>query len=181
MLQDLLGNFVPFLKKTDSLVAGIIGTAGCVGLWGYLLYQGRGRSTRRGEKPVAAIRHFQPDVSRRGVGTGYRGVGENEANQVYLGNGDPRRLAAALHHLGAVSLKLFSTNPQMEGFFFMAGEYKAKIAVIGSDVSAQQVAQMQHIMVNNYTNAGLSILFLLVVYSIIFYGIRALPEAAKPA
>ncbi len=40
MLQDLLGNFVPFLKKTDSLVAGIIGTAGCVGLWGYLLYQG---------------------------------------------------------------------------------------------------------------------------------------------
>jgi carbon starvation protein CstA len=31
MLQDLLGNFVPFLKKTDSLVAGIIGTAGCVG------------------------------------------------------------------------------------------------------------------------------------------------------
>lgn len=55
----------------------------------------------------------------------------------------------------------------------MAGEYKAKIAVIGSDVSAQQAAQMQHIMVNNYTNAGLSILFLLVVYSIIFYGIRA--------
>ena len=33
------GNPVPFLK-TDSLVAGIIGTAGCVGLWGYLLYQG---------------------------------------------------------------------------------------------------------------------------------------------
>ncbi|WP_376698772.1 carbon starvation CstA family protein, partial [Escherichia coli] len=36
MQQDLLGNFIPFLKKTDSLVAGIIGTAGCVGLWGYL-------------------------------------------------------------------------------------------------------------------------------------------------
>ncbi|UMX49930.1 hypothetical protein MJ390_04195 [Klebsiella pneumoniae] len=27
-------------------------------------------------------------------------------------------------------------------------------------------------MVNNYTNAGLSILFLVVVYSIIFYGIK---------
>ena len=47
MLQDLLGNFIPFLKKTDSLVAGIIGTAGCVGLWGYLLYQGGGRSAGR--------------------------------------------------------------------------------------------------------------------------------------
>lgn len=40
MLQDLLGNFVPVLKKTDSIWASLIGTAGCVGLWGYLLYQG---------------------------------------------------------------------------------------------------------------------------------------------
>lgn len=40
MLQDLLGNFIPVLKKTDSIVASLIGTAGCVGLWGYLLYQG---------------------------------------------------------------------------------------------------------------------------------------------
>ncbi len=29
---------------------------------------------------------------------------------------------------------------------------------------------MNHIVVNNYTNAGLSILFPVVVYSIIFYG-----------
>lgn len=31
---------------------------------------------------------------------------------------------------------------------------------------------MNHIVVNNYTNAGLSILFTVVVYSIIFYGIK---------
>ncbi len=31
---------------------------------------------------------------------------------------------------------------------------------------------MNHIVVNNYTNAGLSILFLIVVYSIIFYGFK---------
>ena len=40
MLQDLLGNFVPALKKTESWTANIIGTAGCVALWGYLLYTG---------------------------------------------------------------------------------------------------------------------------------------------
>lgn len=34
------------------------------------------------------------------------------------------------------------------------------------------VANMNHIVVNNYTNAGLSILFLIVVYSIIFYGFK---------
>ena len=40
MLQDLLGSFVPALKRTESWTANIIGTAGCVALWGYLLYQG---------------------------------------------------------------------------------------------------------------------------------------------
>ena len=37
MLQDLLGSFVPALKKTDSWGANIIGTGGCVALWGWLL------------------------------------------------------------------------------------------------------------------------------------------------
>jgi len=40
MLQDLLGNFIPPLRKTDSWGANVIGTAGCVALWGYFLYQG---------------------------------------------------------------------------------------------------------------------------------------------
>ena len=71
----------------------------------------------------------------------------------------------------ALGLKLFSTNPQMEGFFFMAQQYKEKIAA-GGELTAQQIANMNHIVVNNYTNAGLSILFLVVVYSIIFYGIK---------
>lgn len=38
---------------------------------------------------------------------------------------------------------------------------------------------MNHIVVNNYTNAGLSILFLLVVYSIIFYGVKTALAAHK--
>ena len=75
-----------------------------------------------------------------------------------------------LHHR-ALGLKLFSTNPQMEGFFFMANQYKEKIAN-GGELTAQQIANMNHIVVNNYTNAGLSILFPVVVYSIIFYGFR---------
>ena len=40
MLQDLLGTFVPALKRTDSLVANLIATAATVALWGYFLYQG---------------------------------------------------------------------------------------------------------------------------------------------
>lgn len=51
----------------------------------------------------------------------------------------------------ALGLKLFSTNPQMEGFFYMASQYKEKIAN-GTDLTAQQIANMNHIVVNNYTN-----------------------------
>ncbi|MFH7467844.1 carbon starvation CstA family protein, partial [Pseudomonas syringae group genomosp. 7] len=40
MLQDLLGNFVPALKKSESCTANIIGRGGCVELWGYVLYTG---------------------------------------------------------------------------------------------------------------------------------------------
>ena len=40
MLQDLLGSFVPALKRTESLPANLIATALCVGAWGYFLYQG---------------------------------------------------------------------------------------------------------------------------------------------
>jgi hypothetical protein len=41
----------------------------------------------------------------------------------------------------------------MEGFFFMAQQYKEKIAA-GGELTAQQIANMNHIVVNNYTNAG---------------------------
>lgn len=58
----------------------------------------------------------------------------------------------------ALGLKLFSANPQMEGFFYMANLYKEKIAN-GANLTEQQIANMNHIVVNNYTNAGLSILF----------------------
>jgi len=64
----------------------------------------------------------------------------------------------------------------MEGFFYMANQYKARIAA-GGELTAQEVANMNHIVVNNYTNAGLSILFLVVVYSIIFYGFKTWMKA----
>lgn len=79
----------------------------------------------------------------------------------------------------ALGLKLFSDNPQLEGFLYLAKSYKEKIAAGGADLTAQQITDMNHIIINNYTNAGLSILFLVVVYGIIFYGIRTAMKAYK--
>ncbi|MEE4408238.1 MULTISPECIES: carbon starvation CstA family protein [unclassified Serratia (in: enterobacteria)] len=178
MLQDLLGNFAPFLKKTDSLVAGIVGTAGCVGLWGYLLYQGV-------VDPLGGVKSLWPlfGISNQMLAAVALVLGTvvliKMKRTQYIWVTVLPAVWLLICTTYALGLKLFSDNPQLEGFFFQAGEYKRKIAEGGAELSAQQVANMQHIVVNNYTNAGLSILFLLVVYSIIFYGVKTAMTAYK--
>ncbi|WP_413492256.1 carbon starvation CstA family protein [Morganella psychrotolerans] len=177
MLQDLLGNFVPFLKKTDSLVAGIIGTAGCVGLWGYLLYQGV-------VDPLGGVKSLWPlfGISNQMLAA----VALVLATVVLIKMKRTRYIWVTtipavwllICTTWALGLKLFSDNPQLEGFFWLANEYKRRIAE-GTDLTPDQIANMQHIVVNNYTNAGLSIIFLVVVYSIIFYGVRTALNARK--
>ncbi|EPW7976594.1 carbon starvation CstA family protein [Cronobacter turicensis] len=180
MFQDLVGNFVPFLKKTDSLVAGIVGTAGCVGLWGYLLYQGV-------VDPLGGVKSLWPlfGISNQMLAA----VALVLATVVLVKMKRTRyvwvTVVPAVWLLicttWALGMKLFSDNPQMEGFFYMANEYKTRIAAGGAELTEQQVANMHHIVINNYTNAGLSILFLVVVYSIIFYGVRTVMKARHSA
>ncbi|QIQ21518.1 carbon starvation CstA family protein [Zophobihabitans entericus] len=178
MLQDLLGNFVPFLKKTDSTIAGFIGTVGCVGLWGYLLYQGV-------VDPLGGVKSLWPlfGISNQMLAA----VALVLATVVLIKMKRTKYIWVTtipavwllICTTWALGLKLFSNNPQLEGFFFMANMYKEKVAENAADLTAQQIGNMQHIVINNYTNAGLSILFLVVVYSIIFYGIRTALKARK--
>lgn len=178
MLQDLLGNFVPFLKKTDSLLAGMVGTAGCVGLWGYLLYQGV-------VDPLGGVKSLWPlfGISNQMLAA----VALVLATVVLIKMKRARyiwvTLLPAIWLLicttWALGLKLFSQNPQLEGFLYLAREYNRRIAEEGDQLSVQQISNMHHIVVNNYTNAVLSILFLIVVYSIIFYGIKTALRARK--
>lgn len=178
MLQDLLGNFVPVLKKNDSLLAGIIGTAGCVGLWGYLLYQGV-------VDPLGGVKSLWPlfGISNQMLAAVALVLSTvvlikmKRSKYIYV------TVLPAVWLLicttWALGLKLFSDNPQLEGFLYLAKSYKEKIAAGGVDLTAQQITDMNHIIINNYTNAGLSILFLVVVYGIIFYGIRTAMKAYK--
>ncbi|EPK8021329.1 carbon starvation CstA family protein [Providencia rettgeri] len=178
MLQDLLGNFVPFLKKTDSLVAGIIGTAGCVGLWGYLLYQGV-------VDPLGGVKSLWPlfGISNQMLAA----VALVLSTVVLIKMKRSKYIMVAvlpavwllICTTWALGLKLFSDNPQLEGFLYLAKSYKDKIAAGGAELTAQEITNMNHIIINNYTNAGLSILFLVVVYGIIFYGIRVGMKAHK--
>ena len=178
MLQDLLGNFVPFLKKTDSLVAGIIGTAGCVGLWGYLLYQGV-------VDPLGGVKSLWPlfGISNQMLAAVALVLSTVVLIKMKRSKYIMVTVLPAVWLLicttWALGLKLFSDNPQLEGFLYLAKSYKDKIAAGGAELTAQEITNMNHIIINNYTNAGLSILFLVVVYGIIFYGIRVGMKAHK--
>ncbi|WP_025121873.1 MULTISPECIES: carbon starvation CstA family protein [unclassified Serratia (in: enterobacteria)] len=178
MLQDLLGNFVPFLKKTDSLVAGMAGTAGCVGLWGYLLYQGV-------VDPLGGVKSLWPlfGISNQMLAAVALVLSTvvliKMKRTKYIWVTVIPAVWLLICTTYAICLKLFSDNPQLEGFFYQASLYRNKIAEGGAELTVQQVANMNHIVVNNYTNAGLSILFLLVVYSIIFFGVKTAMAAYK--
>ncbi|AOM42513.1 carbon starvation CstA family protein [Xenorhabdus hominickii] len=178
MLQDLLGNFVPFLKKTDSLIAGIIGTAGCVGLWGYLLYQGV-------VDPLGGVKSLWPlfGISNQMLAAVALVLGTvvliKMKRTKYIWVTVIPAVWLLICTTWALGLKLFSDDPRLEGFLFLAKEYKQRIAEGGAELTAAQISNMNHIVVNNYTNAGLSILFFVVVYSIIIYGIKTAIKASK--
>ncbi|MBD2792106.1 carbon starvation CstA family protein [Xenorhabdus szentirmaii] len=178
MLQDLLGNFVPFLKKTDSLIAGIIGTAGCVGLWGYLLYQGV-------VDPLGGVKSLWPlfGISNQMLAAVALVLGTvvliKMKRTKYIWVTVIPAVWLLICTTWALGLKLFSNDPRLEGFLFLAKEYKQRIAEGGAELTAQQISNMNHIVINNYTNAGLSVLFFVVVYSIIIYGIKTAIKASK--
>lgn len=177
MLQDLLGNVVPFLKNSHSFLAGVIGTAGCVGLWGYLLYQGV-------VDPLGGVKSLWPlfGISNQMLATValilVAVVLAKTQRARYMWVAIVPAIWLMICTTWAIMVKLFSQQPQSEGFFFMAHLYQSKI-VEAKDATPQQLSDMQHIVINNYTNAVLSLLFLLVVYSILYYGIRTWLKARR--
>ncbi|WP_148193985.1 carbon starvation CstA family protein [Pseudomonas syringae] len=170
MLQDLLGSFVPALKRTESWTPNAIGTGGCVALWGYLLYQGV-------IDPLGGINTLWPlfGISNQMLA----GIALMLASVVLIKMKRQRYVWVTM--LPAVWLlictvtagliKLFDANPAV-GFLALAKKYSAAADAGQILAPAKTMDQMQHVIFNAYTNAGLTVLFLFVVFSILFYAIK---------
>jgi carbon starvation protein CstA len=170
MLQDLLGNFVPALRRTESWGANVIATAGCVALWGYLLYQGV-------VDPLGGINTLWPlfGISNQMLA----GIALMLCTVVLIKMKRQQYIWVTL--LPAVWLlicttvasliKLFDANPAV-GFLALAKKYETALAAGEILAPAKDLGQMQHVIMNAYTNAGLSVLFLVVVFSILFYALK---------
>ncbi|WP_194791552.1 carbon starvation CstA family protein [Pseudomonas sp. UFMG81] len=170
MLQDLLGSFVPALKRTESWGANLLATAGCVTLWGYLLYQGV-------IDPLGGINTLWPlfGISNQMLA----GIALMLGTVVLIKMKRQRYVWVTL--LPAVWLlictttagliKLFDPNPAV-GFLALAKKYSTALDAGQILAPAKDLGQMQHVIFNAYTNATLTVLFLFVVLSVLFFAIQ---------
>ncbi|MBS4089287.1 carbon starvation CstA family protein [Pseudomonas rustica] len=170
MLQDLLGSFVPALKRTESWTANLIATAGCVAMWGWLLYQGV-------VDPLGGINTLWPlfGISNQMLA----GIALMLGTVVLIKMKRQRYIWVTLLPATwllictttAGFIKLFDANPAI-GFLSLAKKYSDALASGQILAPAKSVEQMQHVIFNAYTNATLTALFLFVVFSILFYALK---------
>lgn len=175
MLQDLLGSFVPAMKRTDSLAASLIATGICVSGWGYFLYQGV-------IDPLGGINTLWPLF----------GI----ANQMLAGIAlvlctcvlfkmklDRFAWITAIPllwvstcTLTAAWQKIFHDNPRI-GFLAHAEKYQDAVAQGIVLAPAKSLEQMQQVIFNDYVNTALAGLFMAVLISMLLSGIRTVLQA----
>jgi carbon starvation protein CstA len=175
MLQDLLGNFIPPLRKTDSWGANVIGTAGCVALWGYFLYQGV-------VDPLGGINTLWPlfGIANQMLA----GIALMLCTVVLFKMKRDRyawvTIAPAIWLLICTTyaglIKIFDSNPAV-GFVAQAKKYQASIADGQLLGAAKSMSQMHQVVINSYVNTALTVLFLFVVFSVLFYAVKAILKA----
>ncbi|MDB5729973.1 MAG: cstA [Noviherbaspirillum sp.] len=182
MLQDLLGTFVPSMKRTDSLVASLVATALCVGAWGYFLYQGV-------VDPLGGINTLWPlfGISNQMLA----GIALILATCVLFKMKRDRyawvtivpTIWLLICTLAAGWQKVFSSDPKV-GFLAHAEKYSAAAEKGLLLAPAKSPDQMRQIIFNDYVDAALAGLFILVVVSVLVFGIKTILAArgrSKPS
>ena len=171
MLQDLLGTFVPALKRTDSLPANLIATGLCVAAWGYFLYQGV-------VDPLGGINTLWPLF---GISNQMLAAVALMLGTVVLFRMKRERFAWVTMAPAAWLLvctltagwqKIFSADPKV-GFLAHAGKYADALAQGALIAPAKTPEAMSRIIFNDRLDAALCALFMGVVLSVLVYSVRA--------
>ena len=177
MLQDLMGTFVPAFKRTEALIPNLVATGLCVAAWGYFLYQGV-------VDPLGGINTLWPLF---GVANQMLAAVALVLATVVLVKMKKQRyiwvtvlptvwlLACTLT---AGWQKVFSENPKI-GFLAHAAKFSAAAENGEVLAPAKSIEQMQQVIFNDYVDAALASLFVLVVLSITFFGIRKVLQALR--
>ncbi|MEV4782488.1 carbon starvation CstA family protein [Burkholderia sp. LMU1-1-1.1] len=170
MLQDLLGAFVPSMKKTENVFANLTATALCVAAWGYFLYQGV-------VDPLGGINTLWPlfGIANQMLAAIALMLGTCVLFKMKRGKFAWVTIVPTiwllLCTLTAGWQKIFDANPKV-GFLSHAAKYQAALDEGKLLAPAKSVAQMHQIVFNDYLDASLAGFFVIVVLSVLVFGIR---------
>ena len=183
MIQDMLGSVIPSFKHTDSWLNNLIGSALAVTAWGYFLYQGV-------IDPLGGIYTLWPLF---GISNQMLAGIALIACSVILFKMKRERYAwvtliptawLLVCTLTAGLQKLLSSDPSI-GFLSHAAKFRDAAGAGKVMAPAKSLAEMHRVIFNDYVNATMAGLFVLVVISIAIFGAiyirRALSSPAVTA
>jgi carbon starvation protein len=175
MIQDMLGHVYAPLGNTEFLPANLVGTGLCVAMWGYFLYQGV-------VDPLGGINTLWPLF---GVGNQMLAAIALMLATVCLVKMKRERYVwiplfpavwLVICTMTAGWQKVFSSDPAIS---FVAHAQRFSEAVAAGKVlaPAKTLEEMRRVIINDYVDATLCALFMLVVVATIVFSIRAWLQA----
>ncbi|HEV6965557.1 carbon starvation CstA family protein [Roseateles sp.] len=177
MLQDLLGSFVPSLKRTESWMANLVATGLCVAAWGYFLYQGV-------VDPLGGINTLWPlfGIANQMLAAVALLLG---TVVIFKMKKDRYAWVTALPAAWLLActmtagwLKIFSPDPKL-GFLAHAGKYAAAVAEGKVLAPAKTLAAMERVVFNDRLDAALCAVFMGVVLSVFVYSVKSILAARR--
>jgi carbon starvation protein CstA len=175
MLQDLLGAFVPSLKRTESLPANLLATGLCVAAWGYFLYQGV-------VDPLGGINTLWPlfGIANQMLAGIALTLGTVVLFKMKRGQYAWVTIVPTIWllicTLTAGWQKIFDENVKV-GFVAHAQKFQAALDAGEVLAPAKSLDQMRRIIFNDYVDATLCGFFMVVVVAVLVYGIRTVINA----
>jgi carbon starvation protein len=175
MIQDLVGNAVPAFRDTQSWTNNLIGSALACALWGWFLYQGV-------IDPLGGIWTMWPLF---GTSNQMLAAIALILCTVVLFKMKRQKVAwvtivpaswLVLCTLTAGVEKIAHSNPAI-GFLAHAQRFSAALAENKVLAPAKSIADMQRVIMNDYVDATLAALFVVVVVAMVVYGIIAIRKA----
>jgi carbon starvation protein len=175
MIQDLVGNAVPAFKETASWTNNLIGSGLSVALWGYFLYAGV-------IDPFGGIWTLWPLF-----GTANQMLAAIALTVCTVVLFKMKRERYALVTIVPATWliactvtaglqKVLSPDPKV-GFVSHALQYGEALAAGQLVAPAKTIAEMTRIVVNDYIDATLSAVFVLVVVATVIYGLISIRKA----
>jgi carbon starvation protein CstA len=172
MIQEIAGLIYAPLQKTESWTGNIIATAICVGLWGYLLYQGS-------VDPLGGINTLWPlfGIANQMLAA----IALMLATVVVVKLKRERYVwVPAIPAAWLVICTLTAAYQKLVGpisFTAAAQKYADGLAAGTLIAPAKTVAEMQQIITNNRVDMALTAIFMLLVITMLGFGLRAIMQA----